>query len=247
MAIVSTREQLKTWCLHQLGWPVVEINLDDEQIEDAIDDAFEYMYEFNTDGIEQTYLKHQLTSGDVANTYIEVSDAVVGITRIFPVTGGNARMNMFDLRYQMRLHDLWDFTNTSYVNYTLTMQHIRMLDMLFTGEQPIRFNRHTNKLYIDWDWGQDVNVGEWLIIEGYVIVDPATYPRFYNDRLLKKLATAKIKTIWGQTLSKYDGMKLPNGVTLRGPQLYVEGTAEVAAAETEIRNSYERPPPFIMG
>jgi hypothetical protein len=238
---------MSDWCMRQLGWPVIEVNVDEDQVDDAIDDAFSYMYEFNSDGIEPTYLKHQVTSGDVSNTYIQVSDAIVGVTRIFPVTGSIAHNNMFDLRYQMRLHDLWDFTSTSYVNYVLTQQHIRTLDMIFTGEQPIRFNRHTNKLHIDWAWGQDIQVGEYVIIEGYVIIDPATYPRFYNDRLLKKLATAKIKKMWASNLKKYSGMKLPSGITLDGVSLYIEAVAEETAAEQEIRNTYEKPPAFIIG
>ena len=44
---------------------------------------------------------------------------------------------------------MYDFTSASYINYTLTQQHLRTLDMLFSGEQPIRFNRHQNRLYID--------------------------------------------------------------------------------------------------
>ena len=148
MALPASREQMKDWCLRQLGFPVIEINVDDDQVEDRIDEAFSYFQQFHFDGVERWYLKHQVTSTDIQNEYIPIPDSIIGVSRIFPIGSTNASINMFDLRYQLRLHELYDFTSTSYVNYALTMQHIRTLDMLFSGETPIRFNRHTNKLYI---------------------------------------------------------------------------------------------------
>jgi hypothetical protein len=153
---------------------------------------------------------------------------------------------MFDLRYQLRLHELYDFTSTSYVNYVLTMQHIRTLDMLFSGEQPIRFNRHTDKLYIDMNWPM-ANAGEWLVIEGYIIVDPDSYSDVYNDRMLKKLATAYIKRQWGNNMKKFGGMQLPGGIMMNGQQIYDEAVQEIEALEQQIRDTYEEPPQFILG
>jgi hypothetical protein len=162
MSIPASREQFKDWCLRELGWPVIEINVDDDQVEDRIDEAFQYFQQFHFDGVERWYMKHQLTDADIANQWIPITDNIIGVTRIFPLAASNATVNMFDLRYQLRLHELYDFTSTSYVNYVLTMQHIRTLDLLFSGEQPIRFNRHTNKLYLDWNWQQFATAGEYL-------------------------------------------------------------------------------------
>jgi hypothetical protein len=154
MAIPNSRDSLKDWCLRQLGHPVLEINVDDDQVDDAIDSAFQYYQDFHFDGVERWYYSHQITDIDKQNKYIQLqdSDKIIGITRIFPIGSTNASVNMFDLRYQLRLHELYDFTSTSYVNYVLTQQHIRTLDLLFSGETPIRFNRHSSKLFIDWDW-----------------------------------------------------------------------------------------------
>lgn len=246
MSVPSNREQLKDWCLRQLGHPVIEINVDDDQVEDRIDEAFQYFRDFHFDGVERWYLKHQLTSDDVANGYIPINDNIIGVNRIFPMTSSNATINMFDLRYQLRLHDLYDFTSTSYVNYVLTMQHIRTLDMMFSGEQPVRFNRHTSKLYIDMNWGL-ANVGEFLVIESFIIIDPATYSKVYNDRMLKKLATAYIKKQWGNNMKKFGGMQLPGGIQLNGQQVYDEAVQEITEIEQLIRNTYEEPPQFLMG
>jgi predicted transcriptional regulator len=247
MSNPSTREELKDWCLRQLGFPVIDINVDPDQVDDRIDEAFQYFQQFHFDGVERTYTKHQLTNEDIENKYLPVSDNIIGVTRIFPVSATNATVNMFDLRYQLRLHELYDFTSTSYVNYVLTMQHIRTLDMLFSGEQPIRFNRHTNRLYLDWNWVQYSQPGEWIIIEGSVITDPEQYGKVYNDMMLKRLATAYIKRQWGNNMKKFAGMQLPGGITMNGQQVFDEAIQEIKDIEEQIRNAWEAPPAFIMG
>lgn len=247
MAIPSTRDQHKEWCLRQLGFPVLDINVDDDQVDDAVDQALQYFQDFHFDAVERWYLKHQITQTDKENKYIPITDNIIGVTRIFPVGSTNASVNMFDLRYQLRLHELYDFTSTSYVNYVLTQQHIRTLDLLFSGEVPIRFNRHSNRLYIDWDWKYDLDVEEWLIIEGYVILDPSDFPRVWNDRLLKKLSTAYIKKQWGTNMKKFQGMQLPGGIMMNGQQIYNEAVQEIQELEQLIRDTHEQPPAFILG
>lgn len=246
MGIPASREQLKDWCLRQLGFPVIEINVDDDQVDDRIDEAFQYFRDFHFDGVERWYLKHQITQENKDNGYIPITDNIIGVNRIFPITSSNATINMFDLRYQLRLHELYDFTSTSYVNYVMTMQHIRTLDMLFSGEQPVRFNRHTNKLYIDMNWAQS-NVGEWVVVEGFIVIDPETYTDVYNDRMLKRLATALIKRQWGANMSKFSGMQLPGGIQLNGQQIYNDAVAEIKEIEQLIRDTYEEPPQFLLG
>jgi hypothetical protein len=247
MAIPSSREQLKDWCLRQLGHPVIEINVDDDQVDDRVDEALQYFQQFHYDGVERWYLKHQVTSQNITNKYIPITENIIGVNRIFPVGSTNASVNMFDLRYQLRLHELYDFTSTSYVNYALTQQHIRTLDMLFSGETPIRFNRHTDRLYIDWDWNYDIQPGEFIIIEGFIVVEPDTYNKVYNDRMLKKLATAYIKRQWGNNMKKFGGMQLPGGITMNGQQIFNEADEEIKELEKEIRDTFEEPPQFLVG
>lgn len=243
----ANKEELKEFCLRQLGYPVIQINVDDEQVNDAIELAFEYWNEFHFNGTERTYVKHQITTQDITNRYVTVSENLIGATRVFKVGQNKMGMNMFDLRYQLRLNDLWDLSSTSYVNYSLTMQHLATLDLVFTGEQPIRFNRLTDKLYIDWDWENDIQAAEYIIVEGFIVTDPDTYTRVWNDRLLKKLTTAYVKRQWGTNMSKFDKMQLPGGVTMRGVDIFNEAVKEIADTEQEIRSTYEAPPGFLVG
>ena len=126
MPIVSTREQFKDYCLRRLGFPVIEINCDDDQVEDRINDALQFFQDYHFDGVEKVYLKHQVSANNISDQYIEVSPLVTGITRIFPLSDSQASVNMFDLRYQLRLHELYDFTSASYINYTLLFWYCQL-------------------------------------------------------------------------------------------------------------------------
>ena len=243
----ANKEELKDFCLRQLGYPVIQINVDDVQVEDAVELAFEYWNEFHFDGTERTYVKHQITQQDKDNGYIQLSDQILGAVRIFPVGGTNQSMGMFDLRYQLRLNDLWDLSSTSYTNYTLTMQHLATLDLIFSGQSPIRFNKVNNRLYIDQSWATDVDVGEFVIVEAMIITDPNAFTAVWNNRMLKKLATSYVKKQWGVNMKKFGGMQLPGGITMNGQQIFDEAVKEIEATEAEIRNTYEQPPIFLVG
>ena len=167
MAAPATRRQFKEYCLRKLGHPVTEINVDDDQVEDRIDDALSFWHDFHYDGTEKIYMKHRITQEDIDRRWIYCPDVVTYVTKVMPFDGSNSSINMFDLRYQLRLHDLYDFTSVSYVSYEITMQHIRTLNLLFSGTPQFRFNRKQNRLFLDLDWGRNIRVGEYVIMECY--------------------------------------------------------------------------------
>lgn len=174
MGKVTSRAELRDYCLRRLGWPVIDINVDDDQIDDRIDDALSFFYDYHYDGTEKLFMKHQFTQDDIDRRWIYCPDPVIFVTGVMPFDDSNSSVNMFDLRYQLRLHDLYDFTSVSYVSYEITMQHIRTLNLLFSGTPQFRFQRHMNKLYLDIDWSRDARVGEYVIIECYRRLDPET-------------------------------------------------------------------------
>jgi hypothetical protein len=255
MATITNRNDFKTYCLRRLGFPVIEINVDDDQVEDRIDDALQYWQDYHFDGLQKVYYIKGIQQADITQKYLDLSNTtdadgnimeIVGITRIFPITDSQASVNMFDLRYQLRLNELYDFTSASYVNYTLTQQHLRSLELMFTGEVPIRFQRHMQRLYIDWSWGNDVYVGNTVIAEAYAVINPDVYTRVWNDRWIKEYATALIKRTWGNNLSKFAGLQLPGGVTLDGKTIYTEAVEEIERLEKEMENNYGAPLEFLM-
>ena len=174
MAKPTTRATFKNYCLRRLGFPVIDINVDDDQVDDRIDDALQFFEDYHFDGVEEMYLKHQVTAADINRGWIYCPDSVIFVTAVFPFDDSNSSINMFDLRYQLRLHDLYDFTSVSYVSYEITMQHIRSLNLLFSGTPQFRFNRKQNKIFLDIDWSRDLLVGEYVIIKCYRALRPET-------------------------------------------------------------------------
>ena len=238
MAKPTTREQHKQYCLRRLGKPVVDINVDDEQLEDRIDESLQYFRDYHYDGTEHVYLKHQITSSDKTNEYISVNDNIQGITRLFNIGDTNSSSNIFNIRYQMHLNDLFDFSSATSSPYVNAMRHVEQLEEIFVGKKPIRFNRHMDRLYIDMDWTNDVAVDDYIIIDAYRTVDTDTYTDVWNDRWLLQYSTALFKRQWGLNLSKFAGLQLPGGITLDGPRILQEATEEINRLEEAMITNY---------
>ena len=332
MATITNRQDFKTYCLRRLGFPVIDINVDDDQVEDRIDDALQFWQDYHFDGLQKFYYIRRLsnsilvtnlpvtgfianavklygatsgatatvttvaadtvtltvvsgpisfqagealqyydvngnlhnanvgvasfTMGDVDQQYLDFSNItdkqnqslnIVGVTRIFPIQDSQATINMFDLRYQLRLNELYDFTSASYINFTLTQQHLRSLELMFTGEVPIRFQRHMQRLYIDWNWGHsEAPVGTTVIAECYAVIDPDVYTQAWNDRWLKEYATALIKRSWGNNLKKFSNIQLPGGVMLNGDKIYQEAENEIKELHDQMETQYGAPLEFFL-
>jgi hypothetical protein len=271
MATPSTKATLKEHCLRTLGKPVIEINVDEDQIDDRIDDALQYFAQYHYDGVEKVYLKHKITQAEIDRAatndtttgtdkvdnsitanwlegkgFLPIPESVLSVVKVFDFTDKNTT-NMFDVRYQLRLNDLYDFTSESIIHYQMTMQQLDLLDHILVGEKPIRFNQHQNRLYIDMDWAEDVSVDDYLIIECYRKLDPTAYTDIYNDIYLKRYTTALIKRQWGSNLSKFEGVQMLGGVTLNGAKLFEEAQADIEKLEEQIQLAYELPPNYMIG
>jgi len=271
MAIPTSKSTFKEYCLRSLGKPVIEINVDEDQVDDRIDEALQYFAQYHYDGVERVYLKHAITQAEIDRAatnssetatdkvdnsitaawtegkgFIPVPDSVMSVIKIFDFTDKNTT-NMFDIRYQLRLNDLYDFSSESIIHYQMTRQHLDYLDHILVGEKPIRFNQHQNRLYIDMDWTNDLAVGEFLIIEAYRKLNPDTYTDIYDDIYLKRYATALIKRQWGANLSKFEGVQMLGGVTLNGAKIFEEAQADIEKLEEQIQLAYELPPNYMIG
>jgi hypothetical protein len=276
MAQPSSRAELKEYCLKQLGKPVLEINVDDDQIDNLMDDAIQYFHERHYDGIDRVFLKHKLTpatkstisqSGPVGSattsgsivgagltslTYVEgvnylpLPDTIIGVNNILKINSSSVSDGLFNIKYQIFLNDVYYYGALDLLNYAMVKRYLEDLDWLLNPETQIRFNKLNHKLYLDIDWSQ-VGENEYVIIDCYRIVDPADAPKLYNDWWLKKYLTALIKKQWGQNMIKFNGVLLPGGVQLNGRQLYDDGVTEVEKMEQQLKNEYELPPLDLIG
>lgn len=246
MALPSTREDFKQYCLRRVGAPVTQINVDEDQIQDRIDDALQYYWDFHFDGTEKMFYKALIDQTAVNNKYITMPDNIIGAVNIFPIGSSLSTNNLFNIRYQIALNDLYDLTATTMVPYYMAMQHIQLLEQLLVGQQPIRYNRRSNRLYIDMDWNR-APVGTYILVEAFQIVDPETYTKVWSDRWLQKYATALIKQQWGTNLTKFQDIALPGGGKFNAEKIYDDATIEIEKMEQSMTSGFTYPVNMMMG
>jgi hypothetical protein len=283
MASPSSRSELADYCRRQLGAPVLEINVADEQVDDIIDDAVQYFQERHFDGVAQAYLKYKITQDDIDrgrasmetnkkqtgittttatadivgtattfsyyenSNFLQIPPAVIGVTKIYHFDGTNTMTNnMFSVKYQMFLNDIYYWGATELLTYAMTKTYLEDINFLLTTEKQIRFNKRMDRLYLDIDW-DSVSKDDYLVIDCFRQLDPNDYSRVWNDSFLKKYTTALLKKQWGQNLLKFQGVKLPGGVELNGRQIYDDAEKDLEIIREQMSNTYELPPLDMIG
>ena len=266
MASPNSRTDLITYCKRQLGEPVLQVNIDDEQVNNVIDDTIQFFQENCYNGMERAYLFHEITADDktrfaasVTTTsgttdwkettnYIPVPDHVVGITRVFGLVSNSIRSNLFGVEYQLFLNDLYAFGSLDILNYYMNKQYLETLDMVLNNGsfQQFRYTMRRDRLYMDLD-KDFLKEGSNILIECHRLIDPTDATEMYNDMFVKKYATALMKKQWGQNLIKYNNVQLPGGITLNGRELYTDALAEIEKIESEVLSKYAIPPMDMIG
>ena len=281
MAQPSTRSEFKQYCLRQLGAPVLEINVAEEQCEDLIDDALEFFHERHFDGVINSYLKYKVTQDDINrgkgpgqagvagittssatstidgaemqfdwkenSNYLEVPPSVIGVNKVFHFDGTNTMTNnMFSVKYQLFLNDIYYWGAVELLSYAMTKTYLSDIEFLITTQKQFRFNQRQDRLYLDIDW-DSMTVGDYLIMDCYVTLNPNDFSRVWNDSFLKKYTTALIKRQWGMNLIKFTGVKLPGGVEFNGRQIYDDAQRELDIIQERMSSTYELPPLDMIG
>jgi len=324
MAAPNSKATLIDHCLRALGYPVIEINVDDDQVEDRVDEALQFYQHYHSDAVEKVYLKHKVTNseieftaasngtfvkgeiitggtsgaksviesvtsttkirynaltdfskvfavgdvvtggtsgatgtikasgitiGDIENGYITTPELVQDVLDVFPIEEATTSTNMFDIKYQMHLNDIYSLGFLgSLSEYVMTQQWLSLLDMVIDDStKHLSFDKHKDQLRIDMDWNKEVDRDDYLIIECNRVIDPDTYTEVYNDYFLKRYCTALIKRQWGTNLLKFEGMVMPGGVTFNGRQLFDDANEEILKLEEECRLNWEQPVDFYTG
>lgn len=247
MSIPTTRAEFKEYCLRKLGAPVIEINVSDEQIDDRIDESLKYYADYHFDASEKIYYKHLVTEDDKFNKFIYLPENIIGAVRVFNISDPSIRSDdMFNIRYQIALNDLYTLTNVSLVPYYMMREHLALIQEMLVPDILIRFSRHKNKLYLDTDWDM-IQVDDYIIIEAYEVIDPEVYTDVWSDRWLQEYTTAKIQENWGRNLTKFTGMSLPGGVQFNGERILDDARNDIQRLEEKMINDYSLPIPDLVG
>lgn len=237
MALPTDRTSFGNYILRKLGAPVIRINMDPSQLDDRIDEALLYWYDYAFEGTEKTYYKYQLTQTDFDNKYITLPDNIIGAVRIFDISVVSSNIqNPFNIQYQIVMNDLYNIASISLVPFYTTFEHLQFIQQMLIGLQPVRYNRNTNKFWIDMDWTR-LEVGNFVIVEAYQVIDPNDFPDVWHDRQLLAYATALVKRQWGENLKKFSGVETTGGITLNGQQIFDEAMIEIEKLEQQMRDS----------
>jgi len=204
MASPNSRQGLIEYCLRKLGKPVLEINVDDDQIGDLVDDALQYFHERHFDGIERVYLKHKLSSSErsiirsgiqtttgtagigvtVVNfeettNFLALPDTIIGVNNVFKVDSSTISSGLFNIKYQIFLNDLYYYGALDLLNYAMVKTHLEDISRILTPDVQLRFNKKQHRLYLDIDWQQVSD--QYVVLDCYTIVNPNDFPKIYND------------------------------------------------------------------
>lgn len=247
MAKPNTRQDFINYCLRELGAPVIEINVDVDQIEDRVDDALQIFHTYHFDGVERIYFPHEITQQNVDDGFITLDPSIITVVKVFPYDTSLSANNLFSIRYQMAMNDFWDISNVQMSYYAQSMQTINFINSMLNNEKSLNFNRVTNRVIIDTNWEDKFSVGQFLMFEVYIIVNPSEFGSVWNNEFLKKYGTALIKKQWGNNTKKFSGVQLPGGVTLNGQQIFDEAIEELKQLDQELQLKYQIPPRFFIG
>ena len=272
MAKPNSKDGLKEYALRKLGKPVLEINVDDDQVDDLIDDAIQYFHERHGEGIDRVFLKHKLlevektTLTGIASTttvtstqggipsleyeenanFLPLPDSVIGVNKVFKMDSSSISDGLFNIKYQIFLNDLYYYGAIDLLNYAQVKSYLETIDYLLNPDTQVRFNKKNSKLYLDIDL-KELTENHYLIIDCYRVVDPESETAVYNDHWLKQYTTSLIKKQWGQNLIKFQGVKLPGGLELNGRQIYDDAVAEIEKHEEKLMTEYALPPLDMVG
>ena len=277
MSKPNSRATLKDYCLRRLGYPVLEINVDDDQIDDLTDDAIQYFQERHFDGIERVFLKHKLTAADIttAKTTQTTTSSTTGISN--GITSSGNSDSFLETNNYLKLPDhvigvekvfKMDQNTISSGLFNIKYQ-IFLNDLYYYGALDL-MNYAMTKTYLE-DLSRlitpdtqirfnkkqhnlymdidwnQISADTFIILDCYRLVDPGTATDVYNDFWLKRYLTALIKKQWGQNLIKFQGVMLPGGIQLNGRQIYDDAIKEIEEIEYSLKTEYELPPLDLIG
>lgn len=249
--IPNSKDELMDYCLRSLGHPVVEVNIDDDQLDDRIDEALQWFREHHPDGSKRQYISHELTQDDIDNGYIDFGVDVMSVVRMLPVNTVQGQTNFFDIKYQMMLNDITDLNNYAgdMAYYEQMQQHLSLLDMKLSGLPEITFDRQNNRVnfYLS---KSKVPVGQYVVFEVYGMRTPNSeneYNSLWNHKFIKSYSTALVKRQWGTNLIKFDGMTLPGGVTVNARQIYEDALQDIEKIMEKFREEEDEGPIFFVG
>ena len=262
----ASKTELKDYALRRLGFPTIDINVATEQLDDLVEEAIDYYQEYHYNGSFQTFMRIEVTEAIKTqakgftqegstpwygqDNYVSTPPGTLGINHVYTNIGASSIVpgNIFNIKYQIFLNDIYSMTHGQILHYFLTSQYLETLDFVTNSQanRRVKWNEHSNRLSLDFDW-DDLTVGDYIMVDMTMRQDPTTFTDMFNDNWLKDYVEALFQQQWGRNLSKYDGIQMLGGVTLNGRQILEDASKFKEDLEKDIRDRYEIPPLDLIG
>lgn len=240
--MIKTKTEFGQYCLRKLGSPVINIEIDEQQIDDRIDEALQVYAERHFDATEEQWVHYQVTQDDIDNGYITVPSDILSVVSVTPanVFAGFSSGGMFSYQYQIMAYELSPWQPFDSLDYYIKMLSVEETRQMVNVSSRFRWSRHESKVTLY----KGLRAGENLLLRVYRILDPDAV---WNDRWLKQYATALLKQQWGNNVGKFAEVTLLGGVTINGERLLAESAQELERLEEQLQNDLSEPTGFIFG
>ena len=272
----TNRGQLINYGLRQLGAPILQINVDDDQLHDLVDDTVQIYQERHYNGIERMYLKYKVSQDDIDRGTAKGTDGV-GIVTTSGIST-NSATTVSSQFYEtsnflavpeniLGVNKIFKFDTSSISGGMFSIKYQLFLNDLYyfnsvellqyamtkTYLEDIDFLLTTDK-QIRFNMRQDklymdIDWGA-QSVDTFFVIDcfrAIDTEQIYNAPFVKRYFTALLKKQWGQNLIKFRGTKLPGGIELNGREIYDEGVRELEELRNRMTQDYEMPPLDFIG
>lgn len=252
---IYSMDLLKQYILKKLGSPVINIEITDDQLEEAVHDTLDDYLPRAYSGVQERYVPVKLLKG--VNDYIlpyNVFAVIEVANQQMAGIGQGIPTNMFSLN-QFIAADLYrpGVAKIDLLGFEMINEMIASMEVIFSNRITFDFNSISKKLHVHARVIEDMpcilKLYEKMDLQGTVSGSGGRYEEenIFNEPVIKRLATARAQMQWGQNLMKYSGSVLPNGGTLNGQWIYDEGKAAVEAQLADIQDRYTLPTDFFVG
>jgi len=270
------RGQLINYGLRQLGAPILEINIDDDQLHDAASDTIQIYQERHYDGIERMYLKYKITQDDVDRGTAKGTGGVGIVTTsgISTNTATTVSSEFYETSNFLAVPDnilgvnrIFKFDTSSISGGMFSIKYQLFLNDLYYFNSVNLLQYAMTKTYLEdidhllttekqirFNLRQDklyldIDWGAEQVGD-FIVIDcfrALDTEKIYDDPFVKRYFTALIKKQWGANLLKFRGTKLPGGIELNGREIYDEGVKELQELRDRSAMDYEMPPLDFIG
>lgn len=248
MARLTSQEKFTDYILRKLGAPVIQINVDPEQVEDAIEDAIEVFCERHHEGYMEAHYAVEVTEEIATTREIKIPQEAC-INSVVEVISNPSKIGSWHTPQWQIANMTLNGGVASYgaldlSDFVSLRQRIDTLDEVLGKRFPFEYNRHKSLIRCKFK----LDVGSMIAFQVYERVDPREEGNewTWNNDWLKNYATALVKERWANVLVKTQGIALPGGITLDGTSMLQEAKAEIDQLEADLLSKHQAPiMPFI--